>query len=240
MIDLHCHILPFVDDGAASWEIAEQMCQVALDDGITHIVATPHANSQFEYRREDLSKRLMELQTRVKGKMKFSLGCDFHLSYENIQTLWANPGRFLIEGTPYLLIEFSDYGLPPNFEHLLFGMTTELKLHPIITHPERNPILQRHPQTVLPWIEAGCLIQVTASALTGSWGRAAKEAAVWLLRSGLVHLLATDAHDPKHRPPILSRARDIAAKIIGDKAAWNLVETTPSMILDGRIVQTVA
>ena len=190
MIDLHCHILPFVDDGAASWEIAEQMCQVALDDGITHIVATPHANSQFEYRREDLSKRLMELQTRV--------------------------------------------------EHLLFGMTTELKLHPIITHPERNPILQRHPQTVLPWIEAGCLIQVTASALTGSWGRAAKEAAVWLLRSGLVHLLATDAHDPKHRPPILSRARDTAAKIIGDKAAWNLVETTPSMILDGRIVQTVA
>lgn len=236
MIDLHCHILPFVDDGAASWEIAKQMCEMALNDGISHIVATPHANPEFEYSREDLSKHLMELQTRVKGKMKFSLGCDFHLSYENIQLLWADPGRFLIEGTPYLLIEFNDYALPPNFEHLLFRMNTELNIRPILTHPERNPILQRHPETVLRWLDAGCLIQVTAGALVGNWGRRAQEVAVWLLRKNAIHVVATDAHDPNKRPPILSVAREFLVKMSGGLTALNLLDKNPLAILEGQTI----
>src|SRR5205807_7374787 len=93
MIDIHCHILPLIDDGARSWEIAEQMCQMAVDDGITHIVATPHANSQFAYKREEFLGLLAELQTRTKGRLKFSLGCDFNLSFENLELLFVSPGQ---------------------------------------------------------------------------------------------------------------------------------------------------
>ena len=236
MIDLHCHILPCVDDGATSWEMADQMCQMAFDDGITHIVATPHANSKYPYRREIFSELLAKLQRRTKTKLRFSLGCDFHLSYENIESLFSDAGQFLIEGTPYLLIEFNDYALPPNFERLLFRMNTELDIRPILTHPERNPILQRHPESILPWVNAGCLIQVTAGALIGKWGQRACEVAMWLLQNNAIHVVATDAHDPFKRPPILSAAREFLVKTCGGATALNLLDTNPLAIVHGQAV----
>jgi protein-tyrosine phosphatase len=232
MIDLHSHILPLVDDGATSWEMAEQMCAIALEDGITHMVASPHANSQFRYDREAYAERLAELQSRSHNKMKFSLGCDFHLSYENLELLFINPGEFLISGTKYLLIEFSDFSLPPRFEDLLFRMKTELQIVPILTHPERYPITQRNPQQVAPWVESGCLVQVTANSLTGHWGRKAKDVALWLLQRKLAHIIATDAHDTVHRPPVLSTARDFVSSKLGPEAASALVEANPRTIVE--------
>ncbi len=234
MVDIHCHILPMVDDGAKSWEISDRMCQIALKDGITHIVATPHANPHFEYNRERLSGTLAELQRRMKGRLRFSLGCDFHLSYENLEQLFAAPERFLIEGTKYLLVELNDFALPPNFEHLLFRMQAELHVRPILSHPERHPILQRHPESVFPWIEAGCLIQVTANSLTGHWGRHARDVAFWLLQRNALHLVASDAHDAHHRPPVLSEARDLLAEAVGGEAAQVFVEDHPRAIVEGR------
>jgi len=231
MIDIHCHILPLIDDGARSWEIAEEMCQMAVDDGITHIVATPHANEQFEYKREEFSKLLAELQTRTKGKLKFSLGCDFNLSFENLERLFADPGQFLIEGTRYLLIEMNNFSIPPRFDQLLFRMTAELQIVPILTHPERHPILQRHPEQIAPWTELGCLVQVTANSLTGHWGRRAKEVAVWLLKQNLVHIIASDAHDLRNRPPVLSAARDFVANMNGEDSALALVEGNPGIVV---------
>ena len=231
MIDIHCHILPLIDDGARSWEIAEQMCQMAVDDGITHIVATPHANSQFEYKREEFLGLLAELQTRTKGKLKFSLGCDFNLSFENLELLFTSPGQFLIEGTRYLLIELNNFSIPPRFDQLLFRMTAELQIVPILTHPERHPLLQRHPEQIVPWLELGCLVQITANSLTGHWGRRAKEAAVWLLKQNLVHIIASDAHDLRNRPPVLSAARDYVANMRGEGSALALVEVNPGIVV---------
>ncbi len=234
MVDIHCHILPLVDDGAKSWEVAEQMCQAAWDDGTTHIVATPHANPHFEYNRELFSAMLAELQKKVKGKLGFSLGCDFHLSYENLEQLFITPERFLIEGTRYLLIELNEFGLLPKFEHLLFRMQSELRIKPILTHPERHPILQRHPEHVLSWIKAGCLVQVTANSLTGFWGPRAREVALWLLQRNALHLVASDGHDPHRRPPLLSPARDLLVELVGEETALNLVENRPRAVIKGR------
>jgi protein-tyrosine phosphatase len=103
----------------------------------------------------------------------------------------------------------------------------------IITHPERNPILQRTPERVLDWVSQGSLVQVTASALTGRWGDQARRTAHWLLERGAVHVLATDAHDDKHRPPILSAARDIVRGTYGDEMAHRLVEENPAAIVAG-------
>lgn len=236
MVDIHCHILPLVDDGARSWEIAEQMCAMAVRDGITHIVATPHANSQYEYDRERFSQILSELQGRLNGTLKFSLGCDFNLSFENLELLFASPAQFLIEGTRYLLIELNNFGIPPGFDQLLFRMTAELQIVPILTHPERHPLLQRHPEQVAPWTDLGCLVQITANSLTGHWGRRAKDAAVWLLKKKVVHILASDAHDLHHRPPLLSPARDAVAQMLDEQSALELVEINPRLVVtDGEI-----
>src|SRR5690348_16329574 len=113
MVDIHCHILPNIDDGSRSWEISEKMVDVAAGDGITHIVATPHANGQYQYDRKRFTELLLQLQGRVGGKIAFSLGCDFHMSFENLAALFAGPEQYVIGDTRYLLIELNDYSIPP-------------------------------------------------------------------------------------------------------------------------------
>lgn len=234
MVDIHCHILPDIDDGARCWEISESMCAMAVADGITHIVATPHANPRYPYDREKFSILLKTLQEKTGNKLNFSLGCDFHLSYENLDELFKNPAKFVIGDTRYLLIELSDFNLPPNYQQLLFRFRSELGLIPILTHPERHPILQQQPQSVMRWIEAGCLVQVTANSLTGHWGRRAKSAALWLLKNHAIHIVATDAHDTKHRPPVLSKALDAATRELGAPMALRLVVDNPRAVVEGR------
>jgi protein-tyrosine phosphatase len=232
MIDIHCHVLPDVDDGARSWDIAIQMCAMAADDGIEHIVATPHANSEYAYDREYLQSVLDELQRRIGSRIALSLGCDFHFSYENIQEALRNPRRFTIADTNYLLVEFSNFSIPPTTGENLLALIHE-GLTPILTHPERNPILQQTPQTVLDWVSLGCLAQVTGSALTGRWGRRARAVAEWLLENDAVHVLATDAHGTEDRTPVLSFGRNAAAEILGIEKATALVDDNPRAIVDG-------
>lgn len=231
MIDVHCHILPEVDDGPNSWEMALEMCEIAARDGITHIVATPHANHNFEYDRKQNALKLDELRKRAPGSLNFSLGCDFHFSYENVEDAVAHPDRYAITGTNYLLIELSDYSIPPAMTDNMFQLNS-VGLTLILTHPERNPILQSHPQTVLSWANAGCVVQVTASSLVGSWGKVAKKTARWLMDRDAVHVLASDAHDPLRRPPLLSEAAEIAADWTNDDVARALVDDNPRAIIN--------
>jgi protein-tyrosine phosphatase len=233
LIDIHCHILPQVDDGAKSWDMAQEMCRMAAADGIEHIVATPHANERYAYDREALSAALNQLRLLVGPTPKLSLGCDFHLSYENLQDALVRPQRYMIEDSRCLLVELSNYSIPSNIEES-FTQLGDKGITPVITHPERNPILQNTPQRVLKWVELGCVVQVTASALTGSWGERAWRTADWLLEREAVHVLATDAHDTKHRIPVLSAARREAEIVCGAQVAQALVEDNPRAIVSGK------
>ena len=170
------------------------------------------------------------LQQRMGAAPKIILGCDFHLSYENIQDALANPTRYVIEGTRYLLVEFSNYSVPQQTTDSFLKLG-DCGLTPIITHPERNPILRESPQRVVEWAEQGCVVQMTGSALTGFWGERTRRAARWLLERQAVHVLATDAHDTEKRIPILSTSRDAAAEICGDEIADALVESNPRAII---------
>jgi protein-tyrosine phosphatase len=232
MVDIHCHILPEVDDGAKSWDIALEMCRMAQEDGIEHVVASPHANDQYSYDRDQFAAKLHELSQRVGNGLNFSLGCDFHLSCDNLEDALANPERYTIGETGYLLVELSDYGIPPQIAEYVFSLRS-IGLTPVLTHPERNPILQRNIRQVLHWIEQECVVQVTASSLIGGWGETARRSALWLLEHGAVHVLATDAHDHKHRVPVLSRARDLVAKQFGPAVAQALVLENPRAIVAG-------
>jgi len=233
MIDLHCHILPEVDDGPRSWEASVEMCQIAMRDGITHIVATPHANHEYVYDREQHTNRLKELRERAPKSLNFSLGCDFHFSYENVEDAIAHPERYAISGTNYLLIELSDYSIPPVMADNIFQLSSS-GLKVILTHPERNPRLQSNPQMVLTWINAGCIVQVTAGSLSGFWGKVAKKTARWLIERDAVHVLASDAHDPLRRRPVLSEAASIAKDWTNADIAQVLVEGNPQAIVNGQ------
>jgi protein-tyrosine phosphatase len=230
VVDIHSHILPEVDDGPKSWDVSVAMCRAAAADGITHMVATPHANDRYHYDREYLTGLVAHLQQLIGDIPKLSLGCDFHLSYDNLQDAIANPGRYVIEGTRYLLVEFSNYSVPQQTSDSFFKLG-DCGITAIITHPERNPILRESPQRVLEWAEQGCVVQMTGSALTGFWGDRTRRAALWLLEHQAVHILATDAHDTEKRVPILSRARDAAAEICGEDIAEAMVEANPRAII---------
>jgi protein-tyrosine phosphatase len=230
MIDIHSHILPGVDDGARSWDITLEMCRLARQDGIEHMVATPHANDSYTFDRESLIASLDELRHRAGNIITFSLGCDFHLSYENVADALTRPKYYTIAKGQYLLVEFSDYGIPPQISDSLFSLRA-IGITPVITHPERNPILQRHRDLVLGWVQQGCLVQVTASALTGTWGESARRSADWLLDHLAVHVIASDAHDHKHRTPVLSSARNYIAQRCGDDLARALLVDNPRAIV---------
>src|SRR5689334_2665188 len=102
MVDIHCHILPDTDDGASSWDVAVAMCQMAVQDGIRHIVATPHANDEYTYNRGRHLEGLNRLKEASQG-LELSLGCDFHFSFENIQDALVHRDRYVIGNTSYLL-----------------------------------------------------------------------------------------------------------------------------------------
>ena len=233
MIDIHSHILPGLDDGSKSWDMTLQMCRLATEDGITHIVTTPHANDTYAYRRERVRDLVNELSRKVNAELTFTIGCDFHLSYENIEDAIAHPQRYTIAAKSYLLVELSDYGIPPQMDDGLLRLQ-EAGMIPVITHPERNAILQRTPGRILQWVSTGCLVQVTASAVTGFWGPNATRMAMWSLDQNVVHVLATDAHDDVNRPPILSKARDLISKRFGPEVARALVLDNPAAIVSGR------
>jgi protein-tyrosine phosphatase len=231
VVDIHSHILPEVDDGPKSWDVSVAMCRTAAADGITHMVATPHANERYRYDREHLKGVVARLQELVGDELQIGLGCDFHLSYENIQDSLAHPKRYVINETRYQLVEFSNYSVPEQTTDS-FHKLGDCGITVILTHPERNPILRESLQRVVEWAEQGCVVQVTGSALTGFWGDRTRRAALWLLERQAVHVLATDAHEMEKRVPILSTARDAAAEICGEEVAEALVETNPRAIIN--------
>lgn len=230
MVDIHSHILPEVDDGPKSWETAEAMCRMAAEDGIEHMVATPHANDRYFYDREYLSGLLQTLQQRIGNTPRLSLGCDFHLSFDNMKSALESPERYCIADSHYLLVEFSNFSIPLQVDEWFTRMRRN-GFTAIITHPERNPLIQQNAERVLQWVELGCTVQVTASVFTGSWGTRARETAEWLMKRQAVHFLATDAHDIQRRPPALSAARKAVTKEFGEDTAQSLTEINPRAVV---------
>jgi len=232
VIDIHSHILAEVDDGPKTWDVAREMCCLAAEDGVEQMIATPHANERYRFDRTYLGGRLEHLRALVGPSPRLGLGCDFHFSYDNLQDALAHPERYTIEGTNYLLVELSNYSVPPQISDSL-QLLLDKELVPILTHPERNPILQKSLKRVLEWVDLGVVVQVTASALTGLWGKIVQDAAEWLLERDAVHVLASDAHDTQHRKPGLSGGRDAATEICGSDVASALVDVNPRAIVNG-------
>lgn len=232
MIDIHCHILPGLDDGAESLEMSAAMAEMAIADGVTHIIATPHANSDYPFSPELIRQRRDELQQMFEGRLTLATGCDFHLSFENLQEIRFEPRRFTLNQKNYLLVEFADFSIPPSLDQALLDMQLA-GLNPIITHPERNPLIRAQPERLFQWLRQGCYVQLTAQSLSGRFGQAAQEVSEEWLDAGAVHFLASDAHNLTSRPLRLKDTFDELARTRGQEFAEALLFENPRAALEG-------
>lgn len=233
MVDVHCHILPGLDDGPPDMEEAVKMAECAIADGITHVVATPHACSEYPFDYARVQRLREQLQAEIDGRLMLATGCDFHLNPENLHALRRDASRFCINQRDYLLVEFNEISIPPAMDQTLHDIQV-MGLHPIITHPERNAILRRTPERLAKWARLGCFIQVTAGSLTGTFGPRAQEDSLCWIGEGLVHIVASDAHNTRRRPLKLQPAYEIVEEQFGEKKARSLFLENPLAAFEGR------
>ncbi|MGD0296087.1 MAG: CpsB/CapC family capsule biosynthesis tyrosine phosphatase [Bryobacteraceae bacterium] len=232
MIDIHSHILWDIDDGARTFDDSLAMIRLAAETGTTDIVATPHANSRFAFRPEVVEEKLTKLRVSAAGLIGIHSGCDFHLSYDNIQDALANPAKYTIAHRSYLLVEFSEMFVTSQID-AVFERMLGAGIVPVITHPERNATLQQRLEELSRWVEAGCLLQVTAQSLLGRFGSKSQRFAEVLLKKNLVHVIASDAHDLTNRPPRLDLAYTYIAENYSAELARRLFVENPEKVLNG-------
>ena len=233
MIDIHSHFVWGLDDGPSSIDDSLAMLRVAADDGITDIVATPHFNAQYPFQPDLLRSHVQELAGHTAGKPAIHYGCEFQLTSDNLGPLLENPFAFTINGGPYLLVELPNSHIAKHTESFLTRLV-DARIVPVLVHPERNVLVLRDLDRLERWVELGCLVQVTALSITGGFGGAPKSGAIRLLDRGLVHSVASDAHDPSYRPPILSAAYDAVRARAGQEAADLLLTDHPRDMVQGR------
>jgi protein-tyrosine phosphatase len=233
MIDVHCHILPEIDDGPDSIDVSLEMAETAIADGITHVVATPHSSSEYVFDFAQVRAVRDDLQAKIGDRLILATGCDFHLNPENLAALRKNAAPFCINQHDYLLVEFNEYSIPPAMDQTLHEIQL-LGLRPVITHPERNAILRAQKERLAKWVQLGCFVQVTAGSLTGNFGPGPqKDAWRWLL-DGMVHLIASDAHNTSGRPLRLAPARALVREQMGEEAAQALFVENPRAAFEGQ------
>lgn len=239
MVDIHSHILYGIDDGSPDRETSLAMLKIAAETGTTDIVATPHSDDRFRYDRVEVERQIAELNEATGNRPFIHRGCDFHLSIDNVQACLADHRQFTINGRGYLMLEFADTIIPPSTESVLRQLL-ERGAVPVVTHPERNPILRQSTERLRDWMDQGILVQVTAQSLTDRFGASAQNAAWNWLRKGMVHVLASDAHDTRHRPPRLDLAHELVSGKMGTDAADLLLLHNPQAILEGRPVMALS
>jgi protein-tyrosine phosphatase len=232
MIDIHSHILPNLDDGSKSLEESVAMLRMAAAAGTTDIVASPHANQEYAFDPQVVERKIGELRAAAGDIPEIHYGCDFHLTLENIEDALRFPGKYSINHRGYLLVEFSDFLIPKTTGEL-FARMMRAGLRPIVTHPERNQLLQRRLPELEAWVAQGAHVQVTAQSLLGKFGNTVKACAHELIGRGLVHFLASDAHDTKWRTTALDEPRQYVEKRFGPEAALRMFEENPRAALAG-------
>jgi protein-tyrosine phosphatase len=232
MVDVHSHILWALDDGAKSLEDALAMAEDAIADGISHVVGTPHCSSQYPFDFSKVRATRQALSEKLNGRLELATGCDFHLNPENLLAIRKDSAPYCINQKDFLLVEFNEYSIPPAMDQTLHELQLA-GLRPIITHPERNAILRSQPERLLNWVRLGCFTQITAGSLAGVFGPGAKEDAWNWMARGLVHFVASDAHNTARRPLKLKFAYDSIAEQLGEETARALLVENPLAAFNG-------
>ena len=245
MIDLHCHILPGVDDGSPDAEISLSMARHAAESGVTAIAVTPHCNLpgfRRNYRGPDYRRQLndlRELLTQENIPLRLYSGAEVFADPSNIRTLIEQHELITLGGSRYLLVEF-DFGLPGSVLLRTLEAIAQRGLVPVVAHPERYDAVQRDPGLAAWCFSRGMLLQLNKGSLTGMFGRHAKKTARWCLEHGCVHVIASDAHGPYRRTTKLNDGYDVVAEYYGQDAAELLFSENPAAIINNGEVYALA
>jgi len=243
MIDIHCHILPNVDDGPESLDETLEMCRIAVADGTTAIVATPHQRSGVHH--NSVESILENVRTVVSLLKKSNLdlelfpGADVHIEVDTAEKIVQGDIMSINNTKRYFLLEFPAHVIPLNIDKLIFNLLLK-GITPILTHPERILEVQENPNRVYELVSMGVLSQVTAMSVTGGFGAGVRRCVRTLLKHNLAHIIASDAHSADYRPPILSDAVKVVSRLLGEECAMEMVTSVPLQIIRGEPVQVFA
>ncbi len=232
MIDVHCHLLPEIDDGPKNMEAAFQLAQQAYDNGVRKAVVTPHIHrGRWENSIGAINDRAAEFRLALKAEsidLKIGVAGEVRICGDIIAMVAAKEIPFLGEwkGHRVVLLEMPHSHILPGTDKII-GWLLKQNILPMIAHPERNKDVMRRLDKLDPFIEMGCLFQVTAGSVIGQFGDAARTVATELLERGLVTVLASDAHHIKRRPCNLAEGYDGAVSIVGIDEARDMVFDTP-------------
>jgi protein-tyrosine phosphatase len=232
VIDLHAHILPGVDDGPRTWDEALDILRAMAAEGVTAVAATPHVREDYPTTAWEMERLVRELRERAAGDgIAIDVLPGGEIALTELERLDENQRRrFGLGGNPrYLLLEFPYYGWPLGLQHAVARLVRD-GTTPVVAHPERSPEVQAEPERLRPVVDAGALVQVTASSIDGRLGRASRAAGLRLLELGLAHLVASDAHSPQVREAGLS---GVADAVDDPPLAHWLVELVPAALVNG-------
>jgi len=234
VIDLHCHILPRIDDGAIDLKTAFKMAVIAYKDGIDTIVATPHV-VDTPINMEKLKKSVKKLTMLINSKdINISILPGAEVSAFALSQI-KDIKSYTINNSRYLLLEFPNINLPEYFDEIIFNLSAQ-EIVPVLAHPERNPEIINEPSRIEKFLKNNVLIQITAGSITGLFGTKIKKCAEYMLENNLVDIVASDAHSTRRRPPILSHAFKQVEKMLGHKVAQIYFYKNPRAIIEDRSI----
>jgi len=237
MIDLHCHLLPGIDDGAPDLATSLAMARIAAADGITTLACTPHIYpGMFENDTAGIKRAVTNLQAELDAAgvaLRLTWGAEAHVSPELHGRLKAGTVPRLADSR-YFLLELPHHVAPPRFDEFVFNLIA-VGYVPVITHPERLSWIEDHYSVFCVLAERGAWMQITSGSLTGRFGPSARYWAERMLDEGRIHILASDAHGIQKRPPLLAEGREAAARWVGEAEAKNLSEIRPLGILQNMV-----
>jgi protein-tyrosine phosphatase len=236
MIDLHCHLLPGIDDGPETLGQALELARAAVADGITHAVLTSHVHpGRYPNQRQNLEVAVESFRAELASEniaLQVRAGGEARLCPELIDLLALKRVPFLgeVNGYKILLLEFPHQQIPVGSMRFVESML-RAKIRPLIAHPERNKAVMTNPEKITEFAEAGCWLQITAGSLVGRFGLPAQQAAFKIIEAGWNCVLATDAHNMENRPPLLSEGKAALSEHYGDAVAHSMVFEKPAKIL---------
>ncbi|MFP4277721.1 MAG: tyrosine-protein phosphatase [Wenzhouxiangella sp.] len=237
-VDIHCHILPGIDDGSKVVEQSLAMARIAVDDGIETIFATPHhLNGVYRNAAAEIRAAVKALQEQLDEAgiaLKLLPGAENHLVPELPRALRDETALTLGGFGRAALVELPVHDIPMGAEELLDNIRGQ-GIVPIIAHPERNTALRRNPDRLAEWVGAGCLSQVTAQSCTGQFGEGVQAASREMIARGLVHFVASDAHRDRRRIPQISAGRAQIAEWVGEDVAELLGRRFPAALAVGQL-----
>jgi protein-tyrosine phosphatase len=239
MIDLHCHLLPGVDDGPPDTESALAIAEASARNGIGAAVVTPHVYpGRWNNRLSTLAPRFDAFVAAARDAgipLRMYLGAEVHLLPDSLALMDADeiPELGMLHGHRVVLLELPDGGIPVGTMRAIDALMRRGVL-PMIAHPERNKDVIRAPERLRAFVDAGCLLQLTAASVCGWFGAPAHRTALAILDAGWTTAVATDTHSLRHRPPVLAEARHALAARYGEEAARELTLTSPARIVAGR------